>query len=159
MSLKEKVKDIFSKFIDESEELNLAEEVKADVVETETEVKLELNAPDGDYTSADGGVITVSENSISYSEAAAEEEAVVEEEEAPAELAEDPKVELSEAEKQNEILLASIEELKTKVTELEKVEKISAAPQKAKPVTLSIPKNASQVEMAQFNFIQNRLNK
>ena len=129
--------------------------------EEATEVKFELNAPDGEYISAEGGVITISDNSISYAEAATEE-APVEEAEQSEELAEETKeeaTELSEADKINETLLAEVEKLKAKVVELEKVEKISAAPQKAKEIKLEINPNASAIERTQLNFLQKRLNK
>ena len=157
MTKSEEIIQNFTNWLKGDAPVNLAEEPKT---EEATEVKFELNAPDGEYISADGGVITISDNSISYAEGMTEEQPV---EEAEAELAEEPKeepkTELSEAEKLNQTLLASVEELKAKVVELEKVEKISSAPQKEAKIELTINPNASAVERAQMNFLKKRLNK
>ena len=159
MTKSEEIIQNFTNWLKGDAPVNLAEEPKT---KEATEVKFELNAPDGEYISADGGVITISDNSISYAEGMTEEEAApVEEsaEELAEEPKEEPKTELSEAEKLNQTLLASVEELKAKVVELEKVEKISSAPQKEAKVELTINPNASAVERAQMNFLKKRLNK
>ena len=143
MNMKEKVKEAFNAFLDGT------------TLEP-TEVKFELNAPDGDYVSADGGIITVSANSVSYAEAPeATEEEVVEEEMAqePTEMeAEEAKP--SEAEIKLSSALEEIEKLTKKVEELSKVEPISKAPQKpAERVQLEVTPQMTVAQKTFTNFL------
>jgi hypothetical protein len=141
MSLKDKVKEAFNAFIDNS------------AIEP---TNMELNAPDGEYVNAEGGTIVVSDNSVSYiaptEEAPAEEETPEEEmaaEVETTEMAAEPK-----EDKLNEVL-AKLEALETK---LSAQKPISKAPQKAQPMEkLTVNPNDSVQNQAFTHFLNQKI--